>query len=185
MKSLTSLVQIILEDIEYGCGTSTTRDFETIARRVENEGLSFLTITLPRFGQVFERSLDQGSFDSSSLLGFKLGKLGALPRLFGGLLSLVFDSKTGVMLDEPSICAIKDIRQICLMFKKVQLSCSRERTQAAYLKFVQTEQELIHAKQALAPSLLKEFEHYSRLIWTDRTIHSGHWLTADRKVCLQ
>lgn len=184
MKSLTTLVQIILEDIENACGTSTTRDFETIARRVEDEGISFLTITLPSFGLDFERSLDQGKVASSSFHGFHRDKEGVLPRFLGGLLKLVFCSVSGVLLDKPNVCAINDIRQICLMFKKVELACTEKRTQDAYSKFVQTEHELLDAKSKMAPSLLKEFTELSRIIWTDQLRKSNGFVALNEKVCL-
>lgn len=167
MKSLTSLVRCILEDIEYGCGTSTTRDFLTITRRVEHEGVSFLMITLPNFAKDFERSLEQKKVDSTQFIGFKRQRAGALPRFLGGLLSLVFDSTTGVLLDKPNVCAIADIRQLCLMFKKVNLECSEKRIKSAFSKYVQTEHELIRARENITPELLKEFKDMSRIIWGD------------------
>lgn len=170
MKSLTLLVQSLLEDIEQGCGTSTTRDFVTITRRVEHEGLAFLTLTLPRFCQDFERSLEESKIDSSRFFGFKRQKRGALPRFLGGLLSLVFDSQTGVLLDSPNVCAIADIRQICLMFKKVKLECSVERTEATYDQFVKTEHELTCKEASLSSSLREEFKSISRLIWSDSNL---------------
>lgn len=167
MKSLTSLVRSILEDIEYGCGTSTTRDFLTITRRVEHEGVSFLTITLPNFAKDFERCLELGKVDSTFFLSFKRQKGGALPRFLQGLLSLVFDMKTGVLLNKPDICAIADIRQVCLMFKKVLLECSEERTKAAFRGYIQTENELEQAEAALSERDRKDFLAMSRLIWSD------------------
>ena len=170
MKSLTSLVRCILEDIQYGCGTSTTRDMETITRRVEHEGISFLTITLPNFAKDFERSLELGRVDSDRFVGFKFQRNGAIPRFLGGLLSLVFDSKTGVLLDTPNVCAIADVRQICLMFKKVQLECNESRISAAYKKYVETEHELECQVRELSPELRKKFKDLSRLIWGDATL---------------
>lgn len=174
MKSLTSLVRIILEDIQGGCGTSTTRDFQTVARRVEHEGESFLTITLPNFCRDFERSLERGKVDSTLFVGFKRQKGGALPRFLGGLLSLVFDPKTGVLLDEPEVCAISDIRQLCLMFKKVLLPCSDSRERDALRKYVEVEQELACKEATLSQEDRKAFKDISRLIWGDATLdHSN------------
>ncbi len=165
MKSLTSLVRCILEDIQYGCGTSTTRDLETITRRFEHEGVSFLTITLPNFAKDFERSLERRKVDSSDFAGFGRVRSGAFPKFLQGLLSLVFDSTTGVLLDDPNVCAISDIRQVCLMFKKIQLECSERRTKAAYAQFIETENELIRAEDGLKPELLLKFKRMSHVIW--------------------
>ncbi len=170
MKSLTLLVRCMLEDIEHGCGTSTKRDLRTILLRVEHEGESFLTITLPAFARDFERSLEIGKIDSNMFVGFKTQKHGPLPRFLGGLVSLVFDSTTGVLLDEPNVCAIADIRQICLMFKKVKLECAEKRTRATFAKFIETEHELACKEATLSPSLREEFRKFSRLIWGDATL---------------
>lgn len=190
MKSLTQLVQHILEDIEDGCCTSTTKDFQTILRRVETEGLSFLTITLPLFCQSFERALEAKEVRADMFAGFS--KHGALPRFLGGLLALVFDRKTGLILQQPSITAIKDIRQICLMFKKVELPCVDRRTRAAFAKYVEVEQELTLAWGRLegwrrtasmrptmphiGDTLLSDYQAMSRLIWSDPSFNRGKTL---------
>jgi hypothetical protein len=45
-KSLMLLWQRVASEEAAQCHTSTLRDFNTVTRRVEEEGLSFLTITL-------------------------------------------------------------------------------------------------------------------------------------------
>lgn len=71
MKSLMVLLQAVLLDAGQWCCTSTTRDFKEISRRVEHEGLSFLTITLPNFCRDFESCLDKGMVDNTAFLSFK------------------------------------------------------------------------------------------------------------------
>ena len=137
MKSLMRLLECVLADAGTWCSTSTTRDFKTIARRVEHEGISFLTISLPAFCQDFERALELGKVDSSLFLGFK--KRGALPVLLRGLLSQVFDASDGVLLKIESTLAVHAIRQICLLNKKVLLPCSIERERKAYDSYLETD----------------------------------------------
>jgi len=55
MKSLMLFLQRVLEDLENLCGTSTRLDLKEIQSRVENEGISFLTISLPSFGEDFQK----------------------------------------------------------------------------------------------------------------------------------
>jgi len=55
MKSHVLLLGRVLEDVSIQCCTSTTNDLNTIISRVEDEGLSFLTITLPSFGRDFKK----------------------------------------------------------------------------------------------------------------------------------
>lgn len=132
------------------CGTDTQRDIVTISRRVKHEGLSFLTMTLPNFCKDFERSLEQEYVDSKCFLGFKRHR--ALPRFLGGLLSLVFDTGGGRLLSEPSEEAILCIRQVCLMYKKVNLQCSLTRTKEAFNGFIQCDHELDQAFRASVAS---------------------------------
>lgn len=137
MKSLMRLLECVLADASTWCSTSTTRDFNTIARRVKHEGISFLTISLPSFCSDFERSLAEGRVGSECFMGFH--KHQALPVLFRGLLSQVFDASTGTLLDEVNHHAVYAVRQICLLNKKVLLPCSKERESKAYENYIETD----------------------------------------------
>lgn len=99
MKSLVSLLEYLLVDSGRRCSAPYRRDILTISRRVEYEGDSFITITLPRFGQVFERALDQGRLGPSDYAGiFKRdSSVTCLPSFLKGFMSKVFDS-TGCFL---------------------------------------------------------------------------------------
>lgn len=119
------------------------RDLETLRSRVKNEGFSFLTITLPNFCSDFERSLANGFIDSTSFQGFR--KLGSIPAFLRGMISQIFDQKTGRIYDElhedaPTI--VESVRQICLTFKKVEVNCSAERLSTAITSFKDVEQSL-------------------------------------------
>jgi hypothetical protein len=70
MKSLTLLWNTIAHELAVGCCTSAHRDIETVAERSKNEGLSFLTITLPSFAKDFERCLELGKMDDSLFSSF-------------------------------------------------------------------------------------------------------------------
>lgn len=88
MKSLMTLFRQVLNDLGTLCGTSTDRDFKTVSARVENEGVSFLTITLANFGKDFEKSLDQGAVTNTVFAGY--ARTGCLPRFLSGFTGLVF-----------------------------------------------------------------------------------------------
>lgn len=148
MKSLMRLLECVLADASIWCGTSTTRDFNTISRRVKHEGLSFITISLPAFCSDFERSLATGFVDSTCFMGFH--RHGALPVLFQGLLSRVFDASTGVLLKEPDSLAITAVRQICLMFKKILLPCSTERERKSYESYLETDRSVAEFEERLS-----------------------------------
>jgi len=140
MKRLIRLLTGILQDSSIWCSTSTTRDLETITRRIKHEGLSFLMITLPNFCSDFEKSLERGYVADDTFRGFQ--KRGALPEFLRGLLQLVFDPKSGVLLDKPNVQAIFFIRQTCLMMKKVEHECSDARVQDAFTRFIETNDEV-------------------------------------------
>lgn len=141
------LLQWLLEDIQEWCNTSTARDYRTIASRVEYEGFSFLTITLPDFCKDFERCLDRGHVSASDFPGFR--RSGSLPAFLRGLTGRVFDSKTGKILDEPDHHCVYAVRQVTLLYSKILLSCSDARIDAAMEKYVQTDKEVELANEKI------------------------------------
>nr|URG16441.1 MAG: RNA dependent RNA polymerase [Leviviridae sp.] len=159
------LLQEVLHDRGTWCSTSTDRDFKRITARVKHEGLSFLTITLPLFGQDLQKGLDQGYVDSALFLGYP--RSGGLPVFLRGFLSLVFDSRTGRLLDEPDIAAIQAIRQITLMFAKINLPCSPAREAAAISQFVKCELEIRDADQVRTVVQKTQFKRIGGILWRE------------------
>ncbi len=137
----------MLTDVGMMCCTSTDRDSKTFTDRYEHEGLSFLTITLPRFGKDFQKSLDLGKVDSSLFAGFR--RSGGLPVFLQGFLRRVFDP-SGVVLPNPDINAIYSVRQLCFVFEKIALDCSKERYKKAMSGYVQTESDVRAADRRLS-----------------------------------
>jgi len=120
---------------------SDLRDLETIRSRVEGEGISFLTITLPNFCRDFERSLANGYIDSTLFSGFR--KCGSIPAFLQGMISQLFNRETGRIYDEKpeeASTIVESVRQLCLAFKKVEIACTPKRVQAAISSFSDTEQ---------------------------------------------
>lgn len=203
MKSLVVLVEKMLLDSSIWCRTCTTMDIKTVHRRVEDEGISFLTITLPAFCKDFERSLDIGHIAPGMFLGFarrghsdhyedSKGR-GVLPRFLGGLLELVFHKYTGVLLEQPDVTAIFFIRQILLSCKKVKLETTELRTNRAYRSFIECENEVRDWSTALHERDIAHFADVSSLLWgrvlcdVDREVHDrehvpkhGKGATAER-----
>jgi len=100
------------------------RDVITLEKRFENEGYSFLTITLPTLDAALVRGLSSGQFTCP--LGFKTTKGGTIPRLFSGMFCKVFDPLTGLLVEVPDLGTLKDLRTVLLLFKKTQLSSEDE-----------------------------------------------------------
>nr|QDH87436.1 MAG: RNA-dependent RNA polymerase [Leviviridae sp.] len=140
-------------------------DVEYVRGRVEHEGLSFLTITLPRFGKDFEKSLDQGKVTRNLFQGFTW-KAG-LPRFLGGFLESVFDRNTGVLLENPNIDAILSIRQLTLMFGKILVPCSEERVRGAIEGYLECEQDVRETDRSLSNSDRHLFRSVSSALFRD------------------
>ncbi len=190
MQSLLLLWEVAALEFSGECQTSTSRDLQTVRERVGHEGLSFLTITLPQFCSDFQKSLDQGFVDSTSFAGFR--RRGGLPTFLSGFLSRVFSS-AGRLFDCPCVDSIRAIRQLTLMFSKIELPCSKERVDAAYAKYIECERSVRENDENCPTDDLLRFDRISRLLFgqlfsnVDLRIHSGDVLprhgpgsTADR-----
>jgi len=142
VKSLMSLWIRMAEDSAIHCRTSATSDINTVRRRFKHEGLSFLTIVLPDYGKSIQKWIDCGQVGLNP--SFSNGR-GGLPLFLGGFLSRVFDRRSGVLLDEPSIDAISALRQLTLSFAKISFPCSDARVRRAMEKFVECEKDIRQA----------------------------------------
>lgn len=164
MKSLMSLWRELAHECASWCCTSATLDIQTVERRVKTEGESFFTMTLPDYCKDFERSLDSGRVDSTQFSGFR--KLRGLPVFLRGYLSQVFDP-SGEILDEPSIDAILSIRQLTLVFGKIERPCTPARTARAMRQFIRIEEELARYDSSRLEEFLPLFRKSSTLLWAD------------------
>jgi hypothetical protein len=150
---------------------SDLRDLETIRSRVKNEGMSFLTITLPQFAKDFERALATGIIDSNDFRSFR--KSQAIPAFLQGMLSQIFDRETGRIYEhntrnsgciaDDDFVYVDSVRQICRAFAKIEIECSPERTNAAFDSYVQIEQSL-HTF-SLPEEDLDFFRRVSSVLW--------------------
>lgn len=144
MKSTIELFKALLVDISSITNTSTERDFIYIKSRIEHEGLSFVTITLPSFAKDFERSIELGRVDQSLFKPFskkKTSKGVEIPKLFSGILSKVFDAD-GVVQPCIDSSLVDCIRQVCLVFNKLKKECTQERQSNAIIAYKQCERDL-------------------------------------------
>lgn len=142
MKSHIWLLQALLHDCAVQCSVhprEIARDLRTIFRRVESEGLSFLTITLPELSKSFLRGLREGSWPTASVTSFRHS--GGLPLFLRGFLSQIFDTD-GRLLSEPSISAINAVHQILLTFKKVEGACSEQRVKRVLADYVEVDRNI-------------------------------------------
>lgn len=188
VSNLLEVMQSIYKDacIECIADVSDDRDFLTIKSRVEHEGISFLTITLPNFARDFERSLALGFVDSTCFPGFERISIlnskskkehGAIPVFLQGMLSLLFNKESGKYeQDSPSgynvAGIVSCVRQICRAFNKLQLSCTPEREQDAIRSFSSIEHDF--SSFHLSGEDRREFDDTSSLIWDNLMFGINH-----------
>lgn len=109
MKSRSEIWLSALEELGALCSVDTTRDAIRVLRRVEHEGDSFFTRTLPSYAKDLERSLAEGSIPTHLFSSFnrrrfdirveypgagtKVKKWSAhgAPEFLGGFMDIVFN----------------------------------------------------------------------------------------------
>jgi len=190
VKSLMSLWSVMAKELAIRCCTSADLDIKTVQARVEHEGLSFLAITLADLGKAIERWLDQGFAVPSDVCAFKKHRPTGLPAFLRGFLEHVFDSDSGVLLDQPNIEAIYALRQLTLAFSKIALPqdnpkgkstrvVSPRRERRAMSGYVQCELDVKRADRLLDPSYMEDFKRVANLLYgelfskLDREVHWG------------
>ena len=171
MRSLLQFWRVLLREtyLNNGCHRSTTIKYSVgvADRRFKHEGGEFLTITLPAFGRDLETCLERGSVDPNT--DFQSWRYrGQTPLFLGDLLDRVFDRRSGCLLPVPSEYAIFSLRQLTLLFKKMQLQCDENRTAAALWKYVKTDTEVGSSEDAYIGSGLQvDFKWMSSLLFAD------------------
>ena len=164
MKSLISLWNILAQEMASRCSTSTTMDISTVQGRCEHEGLSFLTITLPSFGKDFQYCLDQGMVVPESFLPFR--KSGScLPSFLRGFMEQVFHLDNGILIDDPDIESIRAIRQLTLLFSKIEIPCTPERERRAMDGYVDCDKEVGYNDSMLDGSNYLELSRMGSLLF--------------------
>lgn len=189
MKKPTMLFETLLTELAGQLGLSAARDVEVIQHRVQHEGLSFLTLTLPAFCDAFERGIEEGRLTRDSWNGsFRLPSRGCLPRFLSGFTKRVFEVD-GLLLQEPCIDSIYAIRQITRFFKKLKIECTEDKNLAATQAFLAVEGEL-KAMTGMFQQTDKELDSVSQILWsqvfpeidpTEIICQHGPGATAERK----
>jgi len=165
LKSLTILAQNVIQDMGDRVGISTHRDWLTISKRVENEGYSFLAITLAQFCKDFERSLDRGWVGHDLFTHFAFS--GSCPRFLGGFFDLIFDRGTGLLLDNISFDAVAAIRQFTGMWSKTEIECTDVRIDRAFKDYIASEVTVREFDERRSESDLSDFGRISSLLFRD------------------
>lgn len=118
------------------------RDSSRLLSLVKSRGLSFFMIDLPDIGKVFDRALSDGHLPRSGLPCQRPFRKGStIPRLFKGLYLLVFD-EFGVLRPVPDRQAIRYLRQLLYVAKKMKIACDDSRTWEHVREFFETDRKV-------------------------------------------
>ncbi len=137
MKSQVILLEQLLLDAGEALGFSVERDIITLRWRFEREGFPFLSITLPRLDDLLLAGLSSGRLPSAE--GWATH--GELPLFLSGLWEAIFDGD-GYLLSRPSVPAIRWLRQITRLHKRVKEVCDDHRVDAEITNFKTTDKSL-------------------------------------------
>lgn len=145
--------QLICDD---PLGTSeskhTSWDVETVKSRYTHEGLSFVTKTLPKLGRALDMALESGRFTAPK--EFKVLRGRSNPAFLQVYFNLVFD-EDGLLLAEPSVGAIKHLRQVLYFAYKLELPYSSSEELRVINSFVETDEQLAGSLSEKALKLLE------------------------------
>lgn len=143
---------------------SLARDYSTLVERVADEGLSFVTKTLPRLGKSFDEALDSGRLVPPRAFSKVRGSQ-TIPTFMSGMFSLLFDSSGTLVREDPA--AVCDIRQVLFMFYKYELPYSAKDEKRVIDSFLQNEDVLsgtdldsvdLSTESLVASEILSDFD---------------------------
>lgn len=144
------LIIATLQDVALTCNQSDSelrRDIEEIRHRSKNEGISFLTRTLPLLGKSLDKALANGT--ALTVNGFKTAKSSKLPLFMGDYFKQVF-SADGLERSDASQQAVMAIRQISYLFYKLNLPFTEEQKNETIQLFLDTDSSCINSMRDLA-----------------------------------
>jgi hypothetical protein len=139
------IIAALLHDVSTSHGVvfnnrSCRLTIQKMVKRVNEEGIGFLTKTLPRLGKAFDKALCGYPIDATKL-GFATLPNSKLPRFLGELISKVL-AHDGTVLPYPCAKSVSVIRDVLYLFYKYELPYSDDQEQQVVSQFVKTESDL-------------------------------------------
>ena len=114
---------------------------QKVIKRYAEEGSGFLTKTLPRLAKALDRALTGDVPLDCTKLAFKSLPGSKLPQFCGELFQCVF-AHDGWILPTPCVKCVKSLRQLLLVFYKLELPNDERQEQDVLEKFERTDREL-------------------------------------------
>jgi len=154
---------------------------DKVKRRIRQEGVGFLTKSLPRLGKALDKALSCCEPLDAVKLGFKPQPNSKLPQLFGELFRQVLDND-GNVLPNACVTSVKSLRQLCYMFYKLELPYDPQLERDVIDRFKKTEDEICDYSQRfhLAVDLIAKdgIKAYAGITpgWASRTVRKARIL---------
>jgi hypothetical protein len=114
-------------------------DIRKLRARVDSEGISFLTKSLPKLGKAIDKALHSDT--PLHVRGFSLKPGTVIPRFLGWLLERVFTSH-GYVRDDLDITTLRHIRQFLYFSYKLKLPYDSKTEESVIKSFIATQEEL-------------------------------------------
>jgi hypothetical protein len=134
---LSSLFFCIAKDVSLDPFTT-----QYCLRRLESEGITFWTRTLPNFSKYVLRSLEKGYFDYRGITN--IARQGRSLRYFRSFLNEIFDKSSGKVLPptDSAASALRRLRQLCEYLYKLALPFTESQLSSATQSFIKVEQQV-------------------------------------------
>lgn len=158
------------------------RDLSRILRLVETRGERSIFIDFPKCAKSLDNALSRGVLDRRrfSILG---SAKNGLPAFMNNTFVKVFN-EDGSIKEDADHGAVQALRQVFLLYKKVQIPCSQEKIDDAISVFLRTDRSLRSGSEAwrtgdfvapdyhLAHALFRSYRQYDLLGREDGASHS-------------
>lgn len=143
---LFGLYRAILKDVVLRyprLRVDSERDIQRLLSIADTDGYRRLFyVILPALGKHFDQCLSKGSYIPSGLAHSRaFSRKSPIPRLFKGLLLMIFD-KSGELRSDPEKEAILFLRQLYLCCKSVRVPCDPSATWSSVDEFFQTDEQV-------------------------------------------
>nr|APG77192.1 hypothetical protein [Sanxia levi-like virus 1] len=154
--NIDKLFACLLRDL---CIDNVSRDY--LLRRLNAEGVKFLTVTLPGLWKSTLISMERGFFVYEENTSFARKR--KLPLVMNGLFRRIFDAR-GYLLADPCEKALLAIRQVCEYWYKCAFTFSEDQLDSATKSFLSVEDTMKNSKGSISESFVdecrKSFETY-------------------------
>lgn len=123
------------------------KDLQTLSERIENEGTSFVKVTLPLLGKALDYGLVTGHFVCPA--NFRVKRNTCLPMLCGSVFKQIFKEEDGILLSNPNFISIFFLRQFLLLDSKLISEPTPDQKKVAVQGFIER-QRLLREKKIYA-----------------------------------